>query len=164
MVTCRCTSFGEAAIMIAIDPNVFGTIDFFKCFYNGFSEYSTIWFAYHDDDKEYENPFKFQLDSWNNDEYGTNSMKEIVAPKILPANFTSGRGQHSFEFYYPSIAARQLGFGQVSTQFYFTDKIQTRDAIKSGLAFNRLKILESDAGTAELANWQITPFTTTPFV
>ena len=59
---------------------------------------------------------------------------------------------------------RKMAFSQVLTQFYFADKIQTRDAIKSGLAFNRLKSLESDAGTAELANWQITPFTTTPFV
>jgi len=38
----RCTSFGEAAIMIANDSNVFGKTDFFRCFYNGFTEYSTI--------------------------------------------------------------------------------------------------------------------------
>ena len=31
-VTHRCTSFGEAAIMIANDPNILGTTDFFKCF------------------------------------------------------------------------------------------------------------------------------------
>ena len=49
-ITRRFTSFGEAAIMIANDPNVFGKTDFFKCFYNG-SEDSTIWFAYHDDNK-----------------------------------------------------------------------------------------------------------------
>ena len=47
--TRRCTSFGEAAIMIANDSNVFGKTNFFKCFYNGFTENSTIWFAYHDD-------------------------------------------------------------------------------------------------------------------
>ena len=41
-ITHRCTSFGEAAIMIANDPNVFGKTDFFKCFYNGFTENSTI--------------------------------------------------------------------------------------------------------------------------
>ena len=150
--------------MIANDPQNLGTTDLFKCFYNGFDEEFIIWFAFHDDNNDYENPIKFHFDTWGEDEHGVNSLKEVIAPRILPANFTSGRGQHSFEFYYPSIAARQLGFGQVSTQFYFTDKIQTRDAIKSGLAFNRLKSLESDAGIAELANWQITPFTTTPFV
>jgi len=50
-ITRRCTSFGEAAIMIANDSNVFSKTDFFKCFYNG-TEKSTIWFAYHDDNKE----------------------------------------------------------------------------------------------------------------
>ena len=41
-ITRRCISFGEAAIMIANDPKVFGITDFFKCFYNGFLEISTI--------------------------------------------------------------------------------------------------------------------------
>ena len=49
IVTRRCTSFGEAAIMIANDPKTLGITDFFKSFYNGFPETSTIWFAYHDE-------------------------------------------------------------------------------------------------------------------
>ena len=117
VVTHRCTSFGEAAIMIANNPDVFGTTDFFKCFYNGFSEESAIWFAYHDNDS-YENPFKFQFTAWKDDEYATNSMKEIISPRILPANFTSGRDTPTFEFYHPSVAARQLGFGQVPPLFF----------------------------------------------
>jgi len=39
-VTCRCTSFGEAVIMIANDPKTLGIIDFFNSFYNGFPEIS----------------------------------------------------------------------------------------------------------------------------
>ena len=62
-ITHRCISFGEAAIMIANDPKTLGITDFFKCFYNGFPETSTIWFAYHDENTSYENPFKFQFDS-----------------------------------------------------------------------------------------------------
>ena len=62
-ITRRCTLFGEAAIMIANDPSVLDITDFFKCFYNGFSESFTIWFTFHDDDDSYENPFKFQLRS-----------------------------------------------------------------------------------------------------
>ena len=62
-ITRRCTSFGEVAIMIANDPKVLGIIDFFKCFYNGFPETSTIWFAYQDEKVIYENPFKLQFDS-----------------------------------------------------------------------------------------------------
>ena len=124
IITHRCTSFGEAAIMIANDPNVLGTTDFFKCFYNGFSEESIIWFAYRDNDDSYENPFKFQLCSWKDDEYATNSMKEIISPRILLANFTSG---------------------------------------PDALAYNRLKNLEPDVDTTQLADWQIMPFSTTPF-
>ena len=57
-ITCRCTSFGEAAIMIANDPKILGITDFFKCFYNGFLETFSVWFAYQDEKVIYENPFK----------------------------------------------------------------------------------------------------------
>ena len=100
-VTRRCTSFGEAAIMIANDPKILGITDFFKCFYNGFPETSTIWFAYHDENNNYENPFKFQLDSWKTDEEATKIMKEIFSPRILPANITFGKETPSYEFYNP---------------------------------------------------------------
>ena len=91
-------------------------------------------------------------------------MKEIIAPRILPANFSSGRGPHTFELYYPLVAARQLGFGEVPPQPYFAYKVQTRDAIKNGLTYNRLKMLEPDTSTIQFANLQIMPFTTVPFV
>ena len=42
IVTRRCTSFGEAAIMIGNDPKTLGITDFFKCFYQAFAEDSTI--------------------------------------------------------------------------------------------------------------------------
>jgi len=62
-VTRRCTSFGEAAIMIANDPMTHGITDFSKSFYNGFPEISTIWFACQHEKVMYENPFKLQLES-----------------------------------------------------------------------------------------------------
>ena len=94
-------------------PKVLGIIDFFKCFYNGFPETSTIWFAYQDEKVIYENPFKLQFDTWKTDEEATKIMKEIISPRILPINFTAGKDVPSYEFYNPLIAARQLGFGQV---------------------------------------------------
>ena len=120
--------------MIANDSNVFGKTDFFKCFYNGFIEDSTIWFAYHNDNKEYENPFKFNLDSRKNDEEATNIMREAISPRILPAI--------GYEFCYPSVVARQLGFVQVPSLFYFADKVQARNPIDTALTYNRLKNLE----------------------
>jgi len=105
MVTRRCTSFGEAAIMIANDPDVFGTTNFFQCFYNGFTKDST-----------------FQLNSWRDDEHGISIMKEIIASRILPANFTSGKNA--------------ISFGQVPPLPYFADKVQVRDAINNALSYN----------------------------
>ena len=151
-ITCWCTSFGEAAIMITNDPNVLGITDFFKCFYNGFAEESTIWFAYQDNDNIYENPFKFQFSTWKDDEYASKCMIEIISPRILPANFTSGRDAPTFEFYHPSVAAKQLGFGQVPPLFYFADKVQSREIIGDALAYNWLKNLEPIINIMQLVN------------
>jgi len=149
--------------MIANDPNVFGKTDFFKCFYNGFTEDSIIWFAYHDDNKEHENPFKFNLDSWKNDEEATNIMREAISPRILPATFTSGKSAIGYEFCYPSVVARQLGFVQVLPLFYFVDKVQARNPIGTALTYNRLKNLEPDVDMSQLADWQVASLTTIPF-
>ena len=162
-ITRCCTSIGEAAIMIANDPNVFGKIDFFKCFYNGFTENSTIWFAYHDHNKEYKNSFKFNLDSWRDDEEATSIMREVISPRIMPANFTSGKSAIGYEFCYPSVVARQLGFVQIPPLPYFADKVQGRNPIGKALAYNRLKSLEPVIDTTQLADWQVAPLTTIPF-
>ena len=118
-VTRRCISFGEAAIMIANDPKTLGITDFFKCFYNGFPETSTIWFAYQDEKVIYENPFKFHLDTWKTDEDATEIMKEVISSRILPINLTAAKDIPSYEFYNPLVAARHLRFGQVPPLPFF---------------------------------------------
>jgi hypothetical protein len=138
--------------MIANDPKTLGITDFFKCFYHGFAENSTIWFAYNDENTSYENSFKFQLNSWKTDEEATKIMKEIISPRILPANFTFGNETPSYEFYNPSIAARQLGFGQVPPLPLFAGKVQFRGNIGSALSYDRLQDLEPDVDTTLLAN------------
>jgi len=150
--------------MIANDPKTLGITDFFKTFYNGFPETSTIWFAYQDEKVIYENPFKFQLDSWKTDEEATKIIKEIISSRILPANFIFGKEIPSYEFYNPSVAARQLGFGQVPPSPFFVGKVQFRGVLNSALSYGRLKDLEPDVDMALLADWQITPFVTTPFI
>jgi hypothetical protein len=149
--------------MIANDPKTLGITDFFKCFYHGFAENSTIWFVYHDENTNYENPFKFQLDSWKTDEDATKSMREIISPRSLPANFTSGKEVSTFEFYNPSTVARQLGLGQVPPLPFFAGKVQFRGAISNALSYDRLKDLEPNIDMTLLANWKIAPFTTIPF-
>jgi hypothetical protein len=130
----RCTSFGEAAILITNDT--LSVTDFFRCFYHGFADEAIIWFAYHDDNHDFENPVKFQLDNWSGDDY---------------------------EFYHPSAVARQLGFGQVPIQLFFADKVQAREIIKSGLSYNRVENLQPDVSDIDLIDWRIAPLTSVPF-
>ena len=113
---------------------------------------------------EYENPFKFSLDSWRDDEGATNIMREAISPRILPANFTSGKNAIGYEFCYPSVVARQLGFVQVPPLLYFADKVQARNPIGNALTYYRLKSLEPVIDMTQLADWQIVPLTTIPFV
>ena len=91
-------------------------------------------------------------------------MREIISPRILPANFTSGKSAIGYEFCYPSVAARQLGFVQVPPLFYFADMVQARNPISTALTYNRLKSLEPVINMTQLADWQIAPLTTIPFV
>ena len=138
--------------MIANDPKTLGITDFFKSFYNGFPETSTIWFAYQDEKVMYENHFKFLFDSWKTDEEATKIMEEIISPRVLPVNFTTSKDIHSYEFYNPSVAARQLGFGQVPPFPFFVGKIQFRGALNNALSCNRLKDLEPDVDMTLLAD------------
>ena len=79
-------------------------------------------------------------------------MKEIISPRIFPVNFTSGKSTIGYEFYYPSLVARQLGFVQVPPLPYFDDKIQARNTIGNALAYNRLKGLEPNTDMTQLAD------------
>ena len=150
--------------MIANDPKTLGITDFFKSFYNGFPKISTIWFAYQDEKVMYENPFKLQLDSWKTDEEATKIMKEIISPRIMPINFTAGKDVPSYKFYNPSVAARQLGFGQVPPSLFFAGKVQFGGAVDNALSYGRMKDLEPDVDMTPLADWQTAPFATTLFI
>ena len=79
-------------------------------------------------------------------------MKEAISPRILPANFTSGKSTVSYEFCYPSVVARQLGFVQVPPLPYFADKVQARNPIGNALAYSRLKSLEPIIDMTQLAD------------
>jgi len=86
-------------------------------------------------------------------------MKEIISPRILPVNFTSGKDIPSFEFYNPSVVARKLGFGQVPPLPFFVGKIQFRGALNNALSYDQLKNLEPEVDMTVLTDWQVIPFT-----
>ena len=81
--------FGEATMMIANDT--LGMTEFIRCFCDNFADEAVIWFAYCDDNHNFKNPVKLQLDNWKDDEDATNnSLKEVVTRRILPTHFTLG--------------------------------------------------------------------------
>ena len=87
----------------------------------------------------------------------------MISPRILPTNFTSGKEIPSYEFNNSSVAARQLGFGQVPPLSFFAGEVQFRGTIGKALSYDRLKDLEPNVDMALLANWQVASFVTTPF-
>ena len=91
-------------------------------------------------------------------------MKEIISSRILQINFTAGKDIPNYEFYNPSVAARQLAFGQTPPSPFFVGKVQFRGVLNGSLSYNWLKDLKPDVDMALLADWQITPFVTTPFI
>ena len=90
-------------------------------------------------------------------------MSEAISPRILPANFTSRKSAMGYEFCYPSIVARQVGFVQVPPFPFFADKVQARNPIGNALLYNRLKSLEPVIDMTQLADWQVAPLTIIPF-
>jgi hypothetical protein len=87
----------------------------------------------------------------------------MVSPKKRPFGMlTMVRTIHqpSYEFYYPYVAARQLGFGQLPVHLFFTDLVKPRETVSNGLEYDRLKNLVLDADTIDLEGWIISSFTT----
>ena len=107
----RCTSFGEAASVITINESI---SYFFRLFYRGFLEGIFEWFKY-SDISELENPisFRFQDVHYDNDELII--LGHLVKPCLLPTKIRHGREKPPplYEFHYPTIVARQMGFGQL---------------------------------------------------
>jgi hypothetical protein len=118
-------SFGEAASAITITSSV-GHL--FKLFYKGLLEDILEWFIY-SDIPEFEQPFSFRFQSEYNDEESLKILNCMIKPCLLPTKVRHGREKPpiSYEFYNPSISARQMGC------LFFDDKLKVREAVNSGL-------------------------------
>jgi hypothetical protein len=109
-------------------------------------------------------PIKFNFESFDTNADSITSFGEAITPGILPVDFFSGQShQPSYEFYYPSIAACQLGLGQLPVHLFFVGLVKPRETINSGLEYDRLKNLAPDAETIDLEGWTISSFTNKPF-
>jgi hypothetical protein len=109
-------------------------------------------------------PVKFSFESIDTDADSMTSFGETITPGILPVDFFTRRShQPSYEFYYPSVAARQLSFGQLPVRLFFTVLVKPRETVSDLLEYGRLKNLELDDETIDLEGWITSSFTTKPF-
>lgn len=69
----------------------------------------------------------------------------------------------TYEFYYPSVAARQLGFGQLPIKLYYADKLKPREAINSCLEFSRIRQIELALSSIALTEWEYGAFSSSLF-
>jgi hypothetical protein len=133
-VRCRCTNFGEA---VSAFPGHKRTpsrkAEHFRRFYLDFNSNSIIWFAYKDDEPHFEATFNF--DDIHKDDEDKIAFVEIIKPGLLPSCVFGKDQSATYEFYNPSVCARQLGFGQLPLGLYFSDLIKPREIIPSGTCY-----------------------------
>jgi hypothetical protein len=86
---------------------------------------------------EFELPISFRFETACSDKPSTAIFQHIVKPGLLLVEFRHGweKPPMSYEFYNPSIAARQLGFGQLPLGWFFGDKLKSREAINHSSEF-----------------------------
>ena len=101
--------FGKAASAISIN---WRTGQFFRGFYKGLLDEVLTWFVYPEIAK-FELLISFRFETTCSDEPSTAIFQCLVKPGLLPIEFRHGREKPptSYEFYNPSTATHQLGFG-----------------------------------------------------
>ena len=91
-------------------------------------------------------------------------MMAIITPRAIPVNtFSSGMNTNiTYEFYNPSVVARQLAFGQLPIRLCYADVIKPREAITCGFDWDKVVQLPPDANTTDidLSTWIPTSFIT----
>jgi len=154
-------NFGEAVIVL---PGSGGNADqvsrFFQTLYEVLTRDERAWLAYDDPDSMFPlvfNPFNDALDT-------DHKVKmALITPRAIPVNFF-GSGKTSiqtYEFYNPSVLARQLAFGLLPIALCYADVIKPREAITSLLEWIRVAQLPSSADTdVDLSEWVPAAFIT----
>jgi hypothetical protein len=119
-------TFGEAVSAFPEHKRTPSRIaEHFRSFYLGFTPESTIWFPYEDHDTHFETTFDF--DDINKDDENKIAFVEMIKPRLLPSCVFAKDQSTTYEFYNPSVSARQLGFGQLSIGLYFSNLITPRE-------------------------------------
>lgn len=158
---CQCQSFGEAASVILIN---WSAGQFFKGFYKGLLDEVLTWFIY-PEVAEFELMISFRFEIACSNELSTAIFQRIVKPELLPIEFRHGREKPptSYEFYNPSIVARQLGFGQLPPGLFFANKLRPREVVTQPLEFLGIQQFEVALPQINAEGWKCGPFSSNLF-
>ena len=91
-------------------------------------------------------------------------MMAIITPRAIPVNsFGNGKNINTtYEFYNPSVLARQLAFGQLPIRLCYADVVKPREMITTRLEWIRVAQLQPDADTIDInrSAWVLALFIT----
>ena len=92
-------------------------------------------------------------------------LSHLVRPSMLAVEVRHGREKPptSYEFYCPSIVARQIGFGQLPLALFFADKLKLRETVTNSIEFNRILQFEQALLPEAISGWEGVPFTSSTF-
>lgn len=157
----RCMSFGEAVSQMSGDRKTPSNVtNIFTLFYNGIAPEFLTWYAYEDFDDHFELPISYSLELSNVD---PRILTAVLCPGILPAEIFASKERRSYEFYYPSVVARQFLFGQTPIFPFFAEIVQPRNSVPSGLFYDRLKASMIKDPIIDISDWTAASFTTRAF-
>jgi hypothetical protein len=104
----------------------------------------------------------FSFNEIHRDDENRIAFVEIIKPGIL-LSCVFGKDQlASYEFYNPSVSARQLGFGQLLIGLYFSVLIKPREIIPNDIHYRHLLDWVIDSSTINLDSWRFSSFSS-PF-
>ena len=131
-------NYGEAVIVLpgtSSNENQIGR--FFQTLYDGLSKDQRAWMPYEDPESRFSLTFHPFDDALNKD---NDLMMAIITPRAIPVNSFDSRKNinTTYEFYNPSILARQLAFGQLPIRLCYADVVKPRETITSGLKWIRI--------------------------
>jgi hypothetical protein len=153
----RCMNFGEVVSAFPGHKRTPSHIaEHIRSFYLGFNSNSIIWFACKDDEPHFETSFHF--DDIHKDDEDMNDFVEIIKLGLVPSYVLRKDQLATYEFYNPSVCPRQLGFGQLPTDVYFSDLIKPREIIPSGTCYQRLFDTVPDSAKINLDSWSFSDF------
>jgi hypothetical protein len=94
----------------------------FMSFYLGFTPEFIIWFAYRDDNTNFETIVSF--DDLHEDDENRLGFVEMIKPGLLPSCIFGKDPSATYEFYNRLVSARQLGYVQLPIGLYFSNLIK----------------------------------------